>query len=84
MPKPYRYHFPPRIHVGYSTDGGDAATGSISSGLWVVKIIEDDEQIGPYALRHITPESPYTPTPTLGEEHEGSAGKLYRAKNKPD
>lgn len=61
MPKPYGYHFPPRIHVGYSTDGGDAATGAISSGVQVVNIIEYDEQIGSYAVRY-TPESPYTPT----------------------
>ncbi|RYP45271.1 hypothetical protein DL768_008347 [Monosporascus sp. mg162] len=78
MQEPYGYHFPPRIHVGYPTTS--AAAGSTGGAVWVIKITEDDERVGPYAPQ-VGPDNLLPGTPPLSKVPEDWEYRMGRAEN---
>ncbi|RYP61279.1 hypothetical protein DL769_007775 [Monosporascus sp. CRB-8-3] len=81
MQEPYGYHFPPRIHVGYPTTS--AAAGSTGGAVWVIKITEDDEQVGPYAPQ-VDPDNHHPGTPPLSKVPEDWEYRMGKAENMDD
>ncbi|RYP11678.1 hypothetical protein DL765_007637 [Monosporascus sp. GIB2] len=76
MQEPYGYHFPPRIHVGYPTT-------SPGHPVWVIKITEDDERVGPYAPQ-VDPDNHCPGTPPLSKVPDGLEFRMWKAENMDD